>query len=275
MRRQILACCSLFVAAALAGCGAAPTDDFSDLSALGEKSDAFSRKMTLVGSLDYGQTSSAATYSYPHYLAWKFAGQPGDVASATITSSDGTPVGWIVDNTFKVLARVAGDDGSATVEATLAANKNPDIHTYYVIVRDRDFSDSSFQVSLARKVSPMFACNVDTDCVAVQKAMCCPNGTKIAIHAGYEQEYQDENQCTNPPAVCPLYVINDTRVAVCEAGQCTMVQPPTTCIDKVACIQGSHWSDFQCKCVPDFCVDNVLCTITSHWDSYQCTCIPN
>ena len=35
-------------------------EDFSDLAGVDEKSDQFSKKMTLVGSLDYGQTSAAA-----------------------------------------------------------------------------------------------------------------------------------------------------------------------------------------------------------------------
>src|SRR2546423_14135870 len=116
MRRQTVAWCSLVLAAAMAGCGVAPTDDFSDLNGLDEKADAFSKKLTLEGSLDYGQTSKNVKYVYPHYVAWKFAGQPGDVVDATVTSTDGTPVVWIVDNTFHVLNRENGKSTSVVNE---------------------------------------------------------------------------------------------------------------------------------------------------------------
>lgn len=286
MRRQNLAWCSLVLAAALAGCGAAPSDDFSDLNGADEKSDAFSKKMKLVGSLDYGDTSKTAKYVYPHYLAWKFAGQPGDLAQATVTSTDGTPVVWIVDNTFHVLNRENGKGSSVTNEAKLTANTNPDIHTYYVIVRDRDFADAHFQVSLAQGVDPMYACDTDSDCVAVYQVKCCPNGTKVAVHKGFEKEYADENKCTEPPHVCPLALINDTRVAACQANKCTMVQPAQTCggIAGLTCPTGQYCKYDTSVCDPahggadcggtcQVCIQNMMCAIGTHFDKDKCACV--
>jgi hypothetical protein len=283
-----VAWCSLVLAAAMAGCGVAPTDDFSDLNGLDEKADAFSKKLKLEGSLDYGQTSKSVKYVYPHYVAWKFAGQPGDLASAHVTSTDGSPVVWIVDNTFHVLNREDATGHSVTNDAKLTANTNPDIHTYYVIVRDANLADSHFQVELSKKIDPMFACNADSDCVAVYEEKCCPNGVKIALHSGYEAQYKHDNKCTQPPHVCPLAVINDTRVAVCQANQCAMVQPAQTCggIAGLTCPTGQYCKYDTSVCDPahggadcggtcSVCVQNVLCMVTAHFDHDQCKCVPN
>src|SRR5579859_7429384 len=133
----------------------AATDDFTDVAALDQKSDAFSKKMTLVGSLDYGQTSDPVAYhNPPRYRAFKFGGQPGDKVIIDVTSADGDAVAWLTDNSFKTLAKNDdyGDSLNSHIEATLPGNSNPDIITYYVIFRDYWLNDATFTVSLAQKV---------------------------------------------------------------------------------------------------------------------------
>jgi len=311
MRKQTLVMFSFLLAAAAAGCSAPQkSDDFSDLAVTG-KADSFSKRMKLVGSLDYGQVSATTPYhNPPRYLAWKFAGQPGDVVDAIVQATDGIPDAWIVDNGFKVLGHTYGDAGKITVEATLTANTNPDIHTYMVIAREDSLWDTDITVYLNKKADPMFACNTDSDCVAVPKEMCCPNGTKIAVADGYQQAYHDAYQCKQPPRICPLYVINDTRVPVCQAGVCGLVQPPQTCggiagltcpsgqyckydtsvcdpanggadcggtcavcVQNVLCTTTSHFDNTVCKCVPNTCVDTIACIMGTHWSSVQCKCV--
>jgi hypothetical protein len=73
----------------------------------------------------------------------------------------------------------------------------------------------------------MLACSSDSDCVAIEKPACCPNGMKVAVSSKHVKAYENAHKCTNPPQVCPLFLIDDTRVAACSSkGQCEMVAAP-------------------------------------------------
>ena len=72
-----------------------------------------------------------------------------------------------------------------------------------------------------------FACQGDSDCVAVKYfARCCYNGWKIAVAQSEVEAYESATACPRVERVCPLYVVDDTRVPVCQAGTCAMVAPP-------------------------------------------------
>src|SRR5947209_3657790 len=89
-----------------AACGApskAPVaDDFSDLSEA--KSDAFSKKLKLLGTLGYGQSATTSYTQTPIYRGWQFTAAQGDRLHITATSSVGDPVLWLLDAQYNVMA---------------------------------------------------------------------------------------------------------------------------------------------------------------------------
>ncbi len=73
----------------------------------------------------------------------------------------------------------------------------------------------------------LFACQTDSDCVAVPQASCCPNGFLAAVNADQIDAYYDTFACTTPPAFCPQFIADDERVAQCDftTHQCQMIDP--------------------------------------------------
>jgi len=73
------------------------------------------------------------------------------------------------------------------------------------------------------------ACTSDDDCVAIQQAApgCCNNGWLVAVNTSSIEAYEDANTCTGP-LICPQYIVNDTRVASCDATSslCTLIAAP-------------------------------------------------
>jgi hypothetical protein len=204
-------------------------DDFTSFAGMDQKSDAFSYRMKIVGSLDYGTTSASVKYtSTPRYRAFKFSGHGDDTVDVWVKSSDGgDAVAWVLDNGFHVLA--SNDDASAdTVDAhvtvKLKANASD---THYVVFRDYSTSTAHFTVELAGTPPYDISCATDDDCVAVDAGGCCPDGRKAAVNVNATDEYAAAVACENPPAVCPLHVILDRRVAQCnyETHQCAMIDP--------------------------------------------------
>ncbi len=95
-------------------------------------------------------------------------------------------------------------------------------------------SASSESVSHAGQAStreqPDFtACTTDDDCVAIKQAApgCCDNGWLVSVNTDSVQSYADANACS-APAVCPHYVVKDTRVASCDAtsNACVLIAGP-------------------------------------------------
>jgi hypothetical protein len=267
------------------------TDDFSSLANVDTKSDAFSKHMKIVGSLDYGTTSDDVAYSNPpKYRAFKFGGQKGDTVDIWVRSADGDAVAWLLDNSFKTIAHNDDADDTTTdshLTATLPGNSNPAIITYYIVFREYSLQDATFQVQLDGKGADFFACNVDSDCVAVPRAGCCNNGYKEAVNKSEVAAYDAANACANPHPICPLYVINDTRVAECnfQSHECEMIDPAAIhcggfinpshqCPAGFTCQLG-HIPDAGGTCVPKTCVQNVFCVQYSHWDSTACACVAN
>ncbi len=87
---------------------------------------------------------------------------------------------------------------------------------------------SAKEDAACKKAHPEFyTCNTDADCVAIEKAGCCPNGFLVAVNKDEVKAYETKYACTTPPATCPLFVVHDTRVAQCDIPnhQCQMIDP--------------------------------------------------
>jgi hypothetical protein len=86
-------------------------------------------------------------------------------------------------------------------------------------------SDDSVQSDEDLKAG-VYACSVDSDCVAISKGGCCPEGWKVAVNKSKVKTY-DANHVCNEQIVCPMYVVDDTRVAECNTGthKCQMIEP--------------------------------------------------
>jgi hypothetical protein len=95
-----------------------------------------------------------------------------------------------------------------------------------VVSAEQDIQ-SAKEDALCKSSHPSFyKCDTDADCVAVEQAGCCPNGYQVAVNATKVDAYQTTFACTEK-RICPLYVVNDTRVAQCDFAkhQCQMIQP--------------------------------------------------
>jgi hypothetical protein len=105
----------LLLLALLAGCASkpAPNDTFSDLDGVDEKSDSFSKKMKIVGSLLPGQTSSTVRYtSTPTYRAFTVSVKGEATLDFWVRSSQGDAVAWLLDSRYKILAKNDDADSS-------------------------------------------------------------------------------------------------------------------------------------------------------------------
>jgi hypothetical protein len=236
----------------LAACAvdkAPPTDDFSDLASLDQKADAFSYRMKILGSLDYGQTSDAVKYTKtPRFRAFKFAGNQGDMLDIWVRSPDGDAVAWVLDNSFKVID--TNDDGDETtldahIHVQLAASTSA---THYVVFRDYGMHAAHFTVELTGTAATNNTCSVDADCAAVVSP--------------------DDRvpQCNTVTSQCELVAPGDIR---CNG----FTRNPHTCAPGYTC---------KLNPIPDIpgtcervCIQRVFCTTTSHWDSTQCACVAN
>ena len=116
-----------------------------------------------------------------------------------------------------------------------------------------EHSSSSGQAVSApvSNVDPAFAvCSDDTDCVAVAQAGCCNNGWLAAVSSCAVDSYDSANACTQPqPVICPMYMVNDTRVPLCNGDTkvCELRQPTDidcgdihSCTDGYTCIRGEE-----------------------------------
>jgi hypothetical protein len=153
----------------------------------------------------------------------QFTGNKGDAIDAWVRSPLGDAVAALVDGNDRVL--VSNDDAScdtsdARLQATLPADGS-----YRIEFAEYAGQRASFTVELAG--AGVFSCNVDSDCVAVAKAGCCHNGWLEAVGAGAAERYDALYACVDPAPVCATYVVQDTRVAVCDrvAHHCGMIAP--------------------------------------------------
>jgi hypothetical protein len=286
MRKLSLTSIALLFAACS---GAKPdvTESFDDLAGLDEKSDAFSSKMKIVGSLDYGQTSKRISYTgSPRFAAFKFGGHEGDKISVDVRSDDGDPITWVLDNGFHVVGKnddATKRDTNSHIEVTLPPNASA---THYIVFRDFDVAPAHFTVDLKVLGGDFFACKTDKDCIAVPTVGCCNNGYKTAVNVDEIDAYEASFTCPQEHPICPLFIINDTRAAECNVGKhaCEMVAidqikcggfttNPHACPEGYEC-QFGNIPDVPGTCVESkVCVQNVECIQGSHWDLQACKCV--
>lgn len=76
------------------------------------------------------------------------------------------------------------------------------------------------------------ACTMDSDCAAVPRAGCCRNGWLEAVAVSQKDAYARAEKCGEPHPICPMYIVQDERVALCDDAThlCTMTPP-----DQVSC----------------------------------------
>lgn len=283
MRNLSLASFALLFAA---GCGGADTnDDFSDLSTLDTKSDAFSAKMKIVGAIK-DDTNVDVTYTTkPKYRALTFQGTTGDAIEVNVSSDDGDPTAWILDAGFKIVkhenAAPSGNSMVAKLATKLASGGE-----FYIVVRDREgASNVTFSVYLhGATVGDFYSCKSDKDCVATPRNECCGTGWMAAVNKNEVDAYHASFTCPQAHPICPLYLILDTDQPECNIGthKCEMVK-----IADIKCgglVVNPHACPANYDCsynnVPDVpgsckqqCVDNVLCIQGTHWDSNACKCV--
>jgi hypothetical protein len=72
-----------------------------------------------------------------------------------------------------------------------------------------------------------YSCAVDSDCVAVPKVNCCPNGSLEAVNKQSVDAYRSSLVCEKKHRMCPQFRLLDRRVALCDTDsrKCEMVQP--------------------------------------------------
>lgn len=136
----------------LGACGSEksePTDRFDELTALDTKSDAFSKKMKVVGTIATGQTSAAVSYTKtPRYRAFQLTTKGVATLDFTVRSTDGgDAVAWLLGSDWKVLAK--NDDADDT---TLDSHVTYDLPaggaTYYIVFRDYSLARHHFVVEV-------------------------------------------------------------------------------------------------------------------------------
>jgi hypothetical protein len=159
----------IFLATFAFGCNAPkqiPDDDFSELATLDQKSDAFSSKMRVLGSLVEGQTRKVYYTSSPLYRGYTLDGTgPVDL---WVRSSTGDAVAWLLDNKYHVVKK--NDDADATTYDAHITSEIPADATlpYWLVVRDYDKASGWFNVERASQLACDGSGRIDTipdDCM--------------------------------------------------------------------------------------------------------------
>lgn len=217
--------------AAELGTKAPLADDFSALQSADGKEDTLRARMTIVGSLEYGDTSATVRYnSTPRYRAFKFAGNAGDNVDIWVRGTRGDAVAFLLDDNRNIIA--SNDDAAeggtlnAHITASLTANANPDIHTYYIAFRDYYFTSRNFTVELQGESTDFTSCEADSDCVKVQQD-CCPHQGWTAVNASSTEAFRTSLECPTPTYCIAIAVRPDSSVAQCnrESNECELVAP--------------------------------------------------
>lgn len=82
----------------------------------------------------------------------------------------------------------------------------------------------SAETRAAESVDPMFACAVDSDCVAIEDDGSCPGGVLVAVNGSYADRYCAAEA---PAPDCTIAAAADVRVANCDfaAHRCQLIAP--------------------------------------------------
>jgi hypothetical protein len=290
MKTSSLALCSLVAAGlsgSLAGCVSKQNVDFSSLAESGKRPSA--SLIQVVGTVGYGDPNQVTYHAPPEFVGLTFGGAAGDVLDLEVTSQNGDPYVGVLDADFELLASSDEQSPGKNLQTlTLPADGE-----YTIAIADDYATDAVYVVSLKRHVDPMYACGADSDCVAIARAGCCPDGTLVAVNAKHVDSYNDHNVCENPGMICSHHVIVDNRVAECNlgSGACELVKPadircggftsnPHACPDGYQC-HLNNIPDVPGSCVSTEgvqlnkpCVQVELCVNGYVFSRDVCQCVP-
>lgn len=201
-----------------------PDESFTDLADADEKSDTFSYRMSVAGTIKSGETRWTRYNANPRFRAYRFAGAAGDRVDSWVRARNDDAVAWLTDGRFNVLASNDDADGT-TLDAHLTATLKA-AGTHWIIFRTYDVVPATIDVSLnVTAAKPDYrACRADRDCIKVSVGGCCTAWQKTSVNATYADAYASDNQCLPPyPPCAPPPQVDDFRVPVCDAGQCALV----------------------------------------------------
>ena len=131
------------------------------------------------------------------------------------------------------------------------------------LTADQDV-ESAKEDSARKKSHPEFyKCDVDADCVAIEKAGCCPNGFLVAVNKDEVKALRDQVRVHHAAGDLPaLRRATTTRVAQCDfqAHTCQMIDPTQircggfidpshACPDGFSCNFGGRVPDVGGSCV--------------------------
>ena len=98
----------------------------------------------VIGSIDYGQTSSVVHYKgQPKYRAFEFNAKPGDRLEIWVHARRGSPKAFLANSSFESMA-----GGNAHFNTVIPRDSQP--ATYYVIFHELKFRAADFTVELQR-----------------------------------------------------------------------------------------------------------------------------
>jgi hypothetical protein len=242
---NVVLCTSLALAACAPADKGPVSEDFSDLAALDEKSDAFSYRMKYVGTLTYGATSDATTYTdRPRFRYFKVTGAAGDTVDLWVRATDGgDPVTWLLDASYRVVgSNDDAADGSGLdshIEATLTRNG-----THYVVFRDYDLLPGRFVAELRRGGGA--ACEKDAECTGLStpadSAALCEESTCSVVAA---EEIACGGRRLNPHSCPSGWVCRGAGLAYDASGRCER-EIPCGGLAGLVCPDGQ-----ECVDVPD------------------------
>jgi hypothetical protein len=212
-----------------AACGAPgkedPTDDFSELAGLDEKSDKFQGKFTVGNSAAvYGSTTTINVSATKVYGAIVFYGNGGDTVEVRASAKNKDSVLWLLDDKYEILAYNDDTNGSLNsyVKATLPAGSG---RKYYAVARDYYRRGAQFTIRLDGK-SNLTSCDSDADCVKIQ-AGCCPHQGQTAVNVERRWEYQEQLDATCPGYCIAIAPPADFRSPSCNqtTKSCELIEP--------------------------------------------------
>ena len=148
---------SVAVAVVLVGCAAdkASVDEsFEDLAGVDSKSDYFSYRLKMVGTVADGASMTVAYTKTPRFRGVVVNGGAGDTVDIWVRSTDGgDALAWLLDDSYKVIAKNDDADNTTTDSHLHVVLPVSASGSYKIVLRDYDVQKHKFTVSYARTVA--------------------------------------------------------------------------------------------------------------------------
>ena len=138
----------MFLVSACSGGKAEVDEDFSDLAQMDQKSDAFSYRLKLLGTVASGETMALLYTKIPRFRGFELTGSEGDQVDVWVRGPRGDALTWLLDSRFNVVAKNDDADESTLdshIVATLPASTTG---RYYIVLRDYYLESRRFEVEL-------------------------------------------------------------------------------------------------------------------------------